>query len=810
MYQFHEAKPIWKLFPDKKYNQFVGFYTHLELDTNKSVTIAVAARSYYRLYVNGQLMACGPARSAEHFCRVDEIKLFLPKDSRIAAEVAAYSKNDRYSNDHTMEPGLFIAEITDETGNTISATGINDWFCKELPFRRSMVETMSHCRGIIEYYDLNSDSLRWYEHQLKERPLLVSEPVTFLKRRAPYPTYRKIPMKKIQLLCDMRPANAEKEEHDVLVMRAINSDWYRLIPEENCFLQSLREEKETVFSGVWKITPEKDMISVTPGYYPAAIVWEIPETEIGFLEFDVTVKETTTIDVLNSDHLGEDGFLAANTYASRYHLEPGHYHIISFEPKLIRYVKFIIRSKAEVKLRNPLVLEDSFPDDCMQWFQCSDNELNRIYDAARRTLRLNTLDIFMDCPERERGGWLCDSYFMARGAWQMFGNKTVEKDFLENFMLTDPKIMWNSFFPEVYPSTHRIPEDVGICNWSFWLMLQFCDYFDRTGDKDFVLKWENRVSDFVDGCISLRGESGLLENLPSQFVDWSMSNMSFALEPISIPINCLLVCMLEKLSVLYMREDWKETALEIRKIIEEIPQDEIWDGKGDAAHLIRDDEGNVCGVKRNEFRTESGIALEIWSGFHLEDSEYIKQFVKTMGNCPEQRADPHIAKANLFIGLMIRFDVLARLGKIDTLVKEWKDLYLEELQVGTGTFFEKVNGTFGCHGFNGYTGALITNSVLGLGMPMESSKSIKINPHPGNLKWANGSARCTDGMIYLHWFADEEKHILNMQLKLPESWTMELEIPFELYGWTILINGERIEENKRSYHQSIDVEKWIR
>ena len=45
-------------------------------------------------------------------------------------------------------------------------------------------------------------------------------------------------------------------------------------------------------------------------------------------------------------------------------------------------------------------------------------KLNRIYNGARRTLRLSTLDIFMDCPQRERGGWLCDSHFAAQAAWQ--------------------------------------------------------------------------------------------------------------------------------------------------------------------------------------------------------------------------------------------------------------------------------------------------------------------------------------------------------------------------------------------------------
>ena len=37
-----------------------------------------------------------------------------------------------------------------------------------------------------------------------------------------------------------------------------------------------------------------------------------------------------------------------------------------------------------------------------------DTELALIYDAALESFRANALDLFMDCPSRERGGWLCD------------------------------------------------------------------------------------------------------------------------------------------------------------------------------------------------------------------------------------------------------------------------------------------------------------------------------------------------------------------------------------------------------------------
>lgn len=48
------------------------------------------------------------------------------------------------------------------------------------------------------------------------------------------------------------------------------------------------------------------------------------------------------------------------------------------------------------------------------------------------------------------------------------------------------------------------------------------------------------------------------------------------------------------------------------------------------------------------------------------------------------------ARTNMFIGMMIRFEVLARLGRSEQLIRELKDVYLQELRDGSGTLFENV------------------------------------------------------------------------------------------------------------------------
>ncbi len=825
---FQEAKAVWTSRKAEAYNQFVGFHTCVSAGAGTEVTIAIAARSYYRLYINGRMAAHGPARTAKNYCRVDRVKGVLNGKTHIAIEVAAYDKPEKYCNDCTMEPGMLAAEIQDGTGRVLSATGKGGWTCRELGYRRTLVETMSHCRGIVEYYDLDSESFAWRGMELEEEPIVLAQEPVYLERRAPYPTYRRIPFGTLQAVCDIGQGE-ETGEDLTLLARLVNRKWYEMVPEENLFLNNLRREKELSFTGNLSIerigTAENQStfgdepqgasaaghqsVRICPGQDPAALVWEMPESEVGFLCLEVTVGSPCILDLVHSDHLHVSGKLRGNSYAARYCLQPGHYELITFEPKLAKYVKVILRTEGEAELSAPALMEYTYPECRAAHFQCNDGDLNRIYEAAERTLRLNTLDIFMDCPERERGGWLCDSYFTSRGAWQMLGDLSVEKDFLENFMLTDSEETWKGFFPEVYPGVHPTRGEVGIRNWSFWLPLELYEYYLRSGDREFVERWKGRVADFIEGVLSLRGESGLLEQVGTQFVDWSLSNKSFALEPISIPVNCLAVCMLERTAELYGQLQWKQAADEMRAVIKSLDDGGLLGGRGDAASLIPQPDavheqkaggGDASGrtkepdfiLRRGECQTESGIALELWSGFHLKDRKYIRQFAENMGSCPTFRPDPNIGKANLFIGLMIRFDVLARLGRTDLLIREWKDLYLEQLKVGSGTFFEHIASFSGCHGFNGCVGAMLTNLILGLGEPLQLTRTVRISPHPGRLKWASGSARCQEGTIFLRWSADETEHVLDMMLILPKGWTAQYEMPFELTGWTVRVNGERL------------------
>ena len=94
----------------------------------------------------------------------------------------------------------------------------------------------------------------------------------------------------------------------------------------------------------------------------------------------------------------------------------------------------------------------------------------------------------MDCPSRERAGWLCDSFFTARVEYVLTGTCTVEKVFLENFLLADQfEHLPEGMLPMCYPADHY--DGVFIPNWAMWFVLELEEYLVRSGDTELIIRY---------------------------------------------------------------------------------------------------------------------------------------------------------------------------------------------------------------------------------------------------------------------------------------------------------------------------------
>ena len=515
------------------------------------------------------------------------------------------------------------------------------------------------------------------------------------------------------------------------------------------------------------------------------------EMKSGFLRVDVETPAAATLDLVFADHLEDDGDISPRSGGMnavvRLHLPGGRVAFTSFEPQALRHLRVIARDTPAVTIHAAGVVDYAYPDDRPTGtFACGDGDLNRIYDAARLTLRLNTQDVFMDCPGRERAGWLCDSLFSARAMGVLFGDDSVERTMLENFLHAPQTDTSPGYFPQCYPAEKIIGGNF-IPNWSMFLGVELPEYVRRSGDVGLRDAFRDRIAALVDGLERSANAHGLLESLPGfTFVDWSAANRDDFKRPISTATNALYAQMLDALADLYDRPDWRARAAAIRQALRgALPTDRAMPDalRRDGAQLAAN--GNA---------SEAAQYYLFWSGVADAAGEHAAWWDELMhahGPSPDRpAADPSLAPANVFIGLYLRMELLARLGEHERLLREMRVLFLPMLGKGPGTLWEhrKIEGSV-CHGFASHAAVWLVRDVLGIGEPDAVEKTIKIAPNPAGLAWARGTVLIDGRPVTVDWRSDTTRFALSATV--PPGYAATLQLPASAAGLGLVrVGGE--------------------
>lgn len=811
--RFSAAKAVFVPFPtpeENAVNQY-GFYYALDLSEYASdsenltgelnlehAVIRLTARNVYRLYVNGEIIMHGPARTAHGYCRVDEIDVtehLIDGINHLAVEVVEYGNRcegyNRYSNDSTLEGGLFIAEV-EADGKILTATGRDEWKVCSIAAREPRSERISHSRECTEIYTLGDDYYLWKLGLGDFLPasLLEEEPI-YLTHEALMPTLEAYPFTN---LLDYGACRIDETKKLTALFYENNSPYYDSLPEH-----PTADCRRTVESDLGRVHAEygEDGLYLHSSYTSDLYaLWDGGESHVGFIRLAVTCEEAGVIDIVHSELLKPDGTIPYyHNIVTRLHVPAGLTEFVTMEPALARYIMVYFRGVGTVTVHNLSILDDAYPDEHRTSFLCSDENVNRLYRAAKKTLLLNTQDIFMDCPERERGGWLCDSLWTARAAALMLSDSRVEREFLENFLLTPADGMFHAFFPEVYPALKPSYKDMtGITTWSFWLMCEVCEFIRRTGDIAFRKEHKKRISAFVNGTKDFLGKSGLLENLPWLFIDWSMSNYGEYQQPVSTPANALYAYMMIELGETFGEPTWVAEGQRVRSVLRAaiVGNSAVEEMKHIPDSFGVDENGALHSKGRF---SEAAMYTALWSGlFTAEEAPCLIRTVRDMmGPAPVFAKDPNVGASQLFIGLCIRLDMLCRHGAYAKMYEDMRAIYDPQLKEGPGTLWENeaIDTSSRCHGFTAHAGVHLMRDVLGLGITAfdkkgDGARGLTIAPHVCGLRWAKGTHETPDGIISVSWKYDGES--FSLKVSLPADMDYQVELPPE----AVALNGHGV------------------
>ena len=779
--KFVKAVPVWAAGREKEMNVTLVFVANFDLadaEAANRIILRSTGSTIMRVRVNGKFAGYGPARGPHGWFRVDEWKIgaFLrPGQNSVVIEVAGYNSNSYY---HLDQPSFLQAEIVDGAGNVLAATSADksasSFVAVENKTRLQKVQRFSFQRPFIEVYDSGRDPDP-NGVELAEQPA-----VKYLPRRVPQPEFAMIepkawgPTGKVT-----RREKLENPWRDrSLVNIGPKLKGYKL-DELEIVLSDEIQRLDTTFDASAK------PLAVDSVYKAGdAQVVDFGANYCGFFGFELEAasegaKIAITFDEIATEN-GDVNFLRLGTCSAIQWTIPADgapnqtisfsgkpLRLEAFEPHCARYAK-IFCLEGSFTLKKFYLREYAYPAIREAAFACADKRLEEIYRAAILTYRENAVDAFTDCPHRERAGWLCDSFFTARTAFDLTGKTDVEQAFFENYQLPEKfEFLPDGMLPMCYPADHN--DGIYIPNWSLWFVAELEEYALRSPDRSTINGLRRRVEKLFKFFEKYENSDGLLEKLESWvFVEWSAAN-NFV-QDVNYPSNMLYAAALDAAGRIYGVDAWRSKAAKIRaKIVEQ-----SFDGEFFVDRAVRKEDGTLE-ILRDRTEVCQYFAFFFKTATPESHPKLWATLLDKFGpNRIKEGGYPEVHKANSFVGNVVRLELLATANRADQLLEESVayNLYMAER---TGTLWENDSPHASCdHGFASHVVRLFHRDVAGIYAVDAVGKKIAIRlPKIDRLAWASATQPVPGGSIKIRWEKKDGK--LSYTLETPAGYDVAID-----------------------------------
>ena len=718
---FVKAVPVWAMARQTEKNLTVSFRAVIQNNNLSEVTLRLAASSNYRAWVNGEFLAHGPCVAAFGYYRIDELDItgmLKTGGNIIAIEVTGYNVDNKYL---INQPAFLQAEIVAD-GKVLATTA-------------SQPPVLGEKTQIFEAAALGQ--------RVQDVPLYSSA--------RPHIESYKLPSSHNAWMTDMRA--------DFKTVRLERTDAKRLIARRVKYPDyTIRKYAQALNNGICKFECN------STGFIGAKVRANTPSKVI------FTFCELLTDGDVNYRRVGLSRIV--------YELQPGEYALESYEPYTLQYLK--VETEGDCSASDFYIRQYVNSDVARSSFSCDDDRINTVFRAAVETYKQNALDIFMDCPSRERGGFLCDSYFTARAAFNLSGNTLIETNFLENFLLPEKfRHIPEGMLPQCYPSDHS--NGRFIPNWAMWFVLQLEEYLQRSGDRKMVQELEPKVLALLDYLSKYENEDGLLEKLESfVFVEWSKANEF--VQDVNYPTNMLYAKTLEVVAKLYNKPALAAKAARIHQTV----RTQSFDGTFFIDNANREN-GQIVPQKNNRTETCQYYAFFMGTATPETHPTLWKILLDKFG--PKRAiadAYPDIYPSNAFIGYFLRLEILSRYGHIRQMLNESIDFYLYMANL-TGTLWEYNDAKMSLnHGFASHVAHMFYRDVLGINRIDPINKQLDVVFNDTDVKICNGAVPVGEQLISMKWEKKGKK--LQYTLSVPEGYQVNIK---NFTGLTLEENKEK-------------------
>lgn len=693
---FQQAKAV---FPKGKANEMHTFATfRARVKDLRDATLYIAAADFYQVLVNGRFVAFGPARTAKGYARQDILPLDAyaeAGDNEILIGVLCHHCR---SLSTVLQPAFLQAEI--RRGECVLAATGTDFEAFLPACRVRRVERYSVQRHFSEVWDLRKGK-DWLVGASPAELEECAEPPVLIDRHVPYPHYE-----------DIAVSSAASRGHLAYdASLPVNSLFYSFPATERWGRFDYEEIEHHPYEWIQQHRQEK-----TAGVceFPLALaendyaILDFGRIETGFPMLSLRADEESDVILAFSEDASPDHFAFTDMHSHNvleFLLSPeSKPEMMAFEPYVMRYAILAVK-KGRVTLDGFGIKTFVRNTDAVVLPDLGDADLNAIYRGGVRTFAHNAVDIFTDCPSRERAGWLCDSYFTAKTEYALYGEAPVEEAFFENYRLYPANGEYpEGVLPMCYPSE---PQDnyKFIPQWTMWYILEVADYVKTRNPKADRELFRPTVEGLMAFYARHENEDGLLERLPSwNFVEWSRAN-DWTMD-VSYPTNFLYARVLECVYELY----GDASLLEKRDRVQRTAIAQSFDGKVFRDHAVRDENGKL--VLQSDCSEAGQYYAILFGGFDTKEERFapLRDLVCNVFSANRNGKMPEIAEINAFIGAYLRLEALLKMGEYRLLLRDVKEFF-GNMEAETGTLWEyrQRHGSRD-HGFASYALVAMTEA----------------------------------------------------------------------------------------------------
>ena len=763
---FKAAQPIWLQNQQDEQNIIVATTAEFglaKLQTSGRLRLRIAGMTRYRVFLNGKFIGNGPSRGPHGFHRIDDWDLSRKCTAGvnlIAIEVAGYNVNSFY----TLDAPSFLAFEVTLNERVIFASGRDPLVMSQRNERAQRVQRYSFQRPFTEIWTLRPGSDDWKTNgiPIADAGVYIGQSgIKFIDAIAPLPMFDKLTPSRYVAAGKLAPTIPQRVWKD------------RSLTQISSKLKGFREQDiPLVVTTEWQ---QRKSVQIQDIAAPYVDDWtslqrdtfqiiDFGKNITGFIGLSLKSKAAATLNLL-FDELLTDGDVddkrlgCANIVEVNF--EAGEYSFETFEPYTFRYLK-VAATNGPLDFGSLFVRELACPDADKALFDCPDDMLKQIFEAARQTYRQNAVDIFMDCPSRERAGWLCDSFWSARTGHLLSGHQKIETAFLENYALPQSfAFIPDGMLPMCYPSDHN--DGVFIANWALWFVVQLREFKERGGSPNLISALRPRVEKLFKWFERYQNDRGLLEKVPSWvFVEWSKAN-DFV-QDVNFPSNMLFAGALDAAAELYGNQVWKRQADKLRDVINELSFDGTWY----VDNAIRTPNGSLE-VTRNRSETCQYYAFFFNIATPKSRPELWRTLTSEFGPKRDvKKVQPEIHISNAFIGNYLRIEVLSRAGMITQILNE-SAAYFGYMAERTGTLWENTDASASCnHGFASHVAVMILRDVVGIAKVDHVTKRVYVVPSLSEIPWCSGSVPVPGGMVTISWKKTDLGY--KRTLKAPAGW----------------------------------------